>query len=234
MAMTSGKKTTRTWRSSHSAATTTAPMTMSRHEYAATRWISGLTGREVPLASGMPADTRTCTRSTAAARTAREHECMVSGYGGSYRASVVDDADPLQQNRLAVVVPEVYGDAAAWASASMGGAESLPAIGDTVWISFEQGDTDYPVWQLQQGQDDGRAEGISRYIGKYRGTVVDNEDPLEQRRLEVSVPEVDASAAWATAGVDSFDGDDLPQVGSEVWIEYEYGDAAYPRWVGLA
>ena len=27
---------------------------------------------------------------------------------------------------------------------------------------------------------------------------------------------------------------DIPEVGTEVWIEYESGDPAYPRWVGLA
>jgi hypothetical protein len=50
--------------------------------------------------------------------------------------------------------------------------------------------------------------------------------------LQVSVPEVDPLPAWATAGSE-VEHLDLPEVDSEVWIEYEYGDPAYPRWVGL-
>jgi hypothetical protein len=70
-------------------------------------------------------------------------------------------------------------------------------------------------------------------VGKYRGRVVDTDDPMYAKRLKVEVPEVDPSPAWATAGFEVGE-DDLPDVGSDVWIEYEYGDPAYPRWVGLA
>ena len=45
-------------------------------------------------------------------------------------------------------------------------------------------------------------------------------------------PSVDESAAWATAGSEVADLD-VPEIDTEVWIEYEYGDPAYPRWVGL-
>ena len=31
---------------------------------------------------------------------------VVTGYGGTFRATVVDDADPMQQSRLQVVVPD--------------------------------------------------------------------------------------------------------------------------------
>ena len=47
------------------------------------------------------------------------------------------------------------------------------------------------------------------------------------------VPVLDESAAWAIAGSEVADLE-APQVDTEVWIEYEYGDPAYPRWVGLA
>jgi len=160
---------------------------------------------------------------------------MVTGYGGTFRASVVDDADPTQQSRLQVVVPDVYGDSVpVWAAASLPyGSSGLPAVGDLVWVSFEHGDTDYPVWQADEGADQG-VPPAGGYVGKYRGVVVDNADPQQERRLEVTVPDVYPYPAWATPGVDASPYDDPPTVGSEVWIEYECGDPAFPRWVGLA
>jgi hypothetical protein len=155
---------------------------------------------------------------------------MVTGYGGTYRGSVVDADDPMQRNRLLVIVPEVYGDAPAWAAASLSSpSAALPAVGDLVWVSFEHGDSDYPVWQ----HDGGTTSGVGGYVGKYRGRVVGNDDPMQANRLQVEVPDVDPSPAWASAAIDIGD-EGLPDVGSDVWIEYEYGDPAYPRWVGLA
>ena len=40
----------------------------------------------------------------------------------------------------------------------MAGAQ-LPAIGDLVWVSFEHGDSDYPIWEPEAGQNDGHASG---------------------------------------------------------------------------
>jgi len=159
---------------------------------------------------------------------------VVTGYGGTYRGAVVDDADPLQQNRLQVVVPEVYGDASVWAAASLPpGPAAVPAIGDPVWVSFQHGDTDYPVWERDQDAD-GSTGTTKGYIGKYRGAVVGNDDPLQRHRLEVTVPEVDPSPAWAEPSLDDVEQVEPPGIGSEVWIEYENGDPAHPRWVGLA
>ena len=158
---------------------------------------------------------------------------MVTGYGGTYRGIVVDDADPLQQYRLGVVVPEIYGETSVWAVASLPGSGStLPAVGDEVMVSFEHGDTDYPVWEPNShNADSGEASG--RYVGKYRGVVVSIDDPLQENRLEVTVPEVDSSSTWAPPS-DDVRYVEPPGVGSDVWIEYEFGDPAYPRWVGLA
>ena len=160
---------------------------------------------------------------------------MVSGYAGTYRGSVVDDADPLAAKRLQVVVPEVYGETPVWAAALLpaGASPPLPSVGDLVWVSFEHGDSDHPVWQSDPGQET-PGDRSGGYIGKYRGLVVSNADPLQQHRLEVTVPEIDTSPAWAVAGVDDHEPIELPDVGAEVWVEYEYGDPAYPRWVGLA
>jgi hypothetical protein len=156
---------------------------------------------------------------------------MVTGYPGTYRATVVDNNDPMLQDRLLVIVPEVYGsDTSVWAVGSRTSASTtVPSVGDLVWVSFEHGDTDYPVWQFES-DDSNAARG---YVGKYRGMVLDNLDPLQENRLSVTVPEVDPSSAWALPS------DDVrytasPDVGAQVWIEYDNGDPAYPRWVGLA
>lgn len=159
---------------------------------------------------------------------------MVTGYGGSYRGSVVDNADPTHDSRLLVLVPEVYGDSPVWALASLsaGGGSSLPSVGDMVWVTFEHGDTDYPVWQLDEGAAalDNGDRGLP---GKYRAIVVDNVDPYDEDRLQVNVPQVDSTPSWAVRG-DGQDHGDVPDIGAEVWVEYEYGDPAYPRWVGIA
>jgi len=157
---------------------------------------------------------------------------MVTGYGGTYRALVVDDADPLHQNRLGVVVPDVFGDVSVWAAASLTAAPGspLPTIGDTVWVSFEHGDTDYPIWEADAaGAYDTSARG---YTGKYRAAVVDNNDPMQLRRIEVTVPDVNSSPAWAQPGLE-VQHLDPPEIGTEVWVEYDNGDPNYPRWVGL-
>jgi hypothetical protein len=155
---------------------------------------------------------------------------MVTGYGGTYLGSVIDDQDPLDQRRLHVLVPEIWGEEPLWAAASITDDSGKPAVGDSVWVSFEHGDTDYPVWQRPEG---GAAHGEARnYLGKYRGRVINIDDPLQERRLQVIVPEVDESLAWATAGPEVAD-HDVPDIDREVWIEYEQGDPMYPQWVGL-
>lgn len=159
---------------------------------------------------------------------------MVTGYSGTYRALVVDDADPLQQYRLGVVVPDVYGDVSVWAVASLTAAPGspLPTIGDSVWVSFEHGDSDYPIWEADAAGSYDSGSSHRGYTGKYRAAVVDNNDPMQQRRLEVTVPDVDPAPAWAMAS-DEVQYLDPPEAGTEVWVEYDNGDPAYPRWVGL-
>jgi hypothetical protein len=159
---------------------------------------------------------------------------MVAGYGGIYWATVVDVADPMQRHRLQVLVPEIFGEVPVWAVASLpvGAGHPLPAVGEVVSVSFEHGDTDYPVWEHAVAAE-GRSAATRGYLGKYHGVVTDIDDPLYQRRLQVSVPEVDPAPAWAVAAGGVADGTELPPVGSGVWVEYDHGDPSQPRWVGL-
>jgi hypothetical protein len=60
---------------------------------------------------------------------------------------VMDNVDPMQSDRLLVTVPEVAGSTTMWAtrSPSLIGGE-LPAVGQMVWVQFDNGDPSYPVW----------------------------------------------------------------------------------------
>jgi uncharacterized protein involved in type VI secretion and phage assembly len=77
----------------------------------------------------------------------------------------------------------------------------------------------------------------SRYFGKYRGTVVDNQDPTTRGRLKVRVPAVLAALeVWAMPCV-PYAGDgvgflSLPAADAGVWVEFEGGDPSFPIWVG--
>ena len=74
-------------------------------------------------------------------------------YFGKYRGTVIDNLDPMQMGRILALVPDVLGDLpSSWAMPclSVGGAQggmfTVPIIGSGVWIEFEQGDSDYPIW----------------------------------------------------------------------------------------
>jgi hypothetical protein len=69
---------------------------------------------------------------------------------------------------------------------------------------------------------------MSGYFDTYRGVVLDTNDPLDQRRLLVQVPELALEpSAWAVP--EHADGVD-PSVGDLVSVRYENGDESYPIW----
>lgn len=72
---------------------------------------------------------------------------------GKYRATVVNNLDPLQMGRIQVMVPDVSSlIPTSWAmpcvpiAGKQSGVYVLPQIGAGVWVEFEQGNPDYPVW----------------------------------------------------------------------------------------
>jgi hypothetical protein len=72
---------------------------------------------------------------------------------GKYRATVVDNVDPLSQGRLILQIPDVLGllpsdwamPCLPFAGISMGSfVRPIPGAG--VWAEFEQGDPQFPIW----------------------------------------------------------------------------------------
>jgi uncharacterized protein involved in type VI secretion and phage assembly len=74
-------------------------------------------------------------------------------FHGKYRGTVLNNIDPLKTGRLLVQVPDVGGELpGTWALPCLpfagpgSGFYAVPPIGSIVWVEFEQGNPDYPVW----------------------------------------------------------------------------------------
>jgi uncharacterized protein involved in type VI secretion and phage assembly len=72
---------------------------------------------------------------------------------GKYRGMVINNIDPLQKGRVMVQVPDVLGlGLSTWAmpcvpiAGTQAGVYVVPAVGSGVWVEFEGGNTDYPIW----------------------------------------------------------------------------------------
>lgn len=79
------------------------------------------------------------------------------------------------------------------------------------------------------------------YYGKYKGTVINNVDPLLRGRLLLEVPDVTSLAptSWAEPCVPLAGPTGppmgvymVPPIGAGVWVEFERGDPSKPIWTG--
>ncbi len=78
---------------------------------------------------------------------------MPPPYYGKYRGTVINNIDIKKIGRLLVQVPDVTGlGLSSWAMPCLPvaglqmGALSIPPIGAGVWVEYEQGDPDFPIW----------------------------------------------------------------------------------------
>jgi hypothetical protein len=74
-------------------------------------------------------------------------------YWGKYRGTVTVNLDPEQRGRIQAIVPAVTGLApSTWAmpcvpfAGKLEGFYAVPQVGAGVWIEYEDGDPDKPIW----------------------------------------------------------------------------------------
>jgi Type VI secretion system/phage-baseplate injector OB domain len=77
----------------------------------------------------------------------------VNRFYGKYRGKVKNNVDPMQQGRIQVAVPAVLGEGSlSWAmpcvpfAGPQVGFFAVPPSDANVWVEFEAGDPDYPIW----------------------------------------------------------------------------------------
>lgn len=77
-------------------------------------------------------------------------------FWGKYRGTVINNVDPMQRGRVMCMVPDVLGTTpSTWCEQCTPlagptgppmGIYIVPIIGAGVWVEFEQGDPDHPIW----------------------------------------------------------------------------------------
>ncbi|TKJ38535.1 phage tail protein [candidate division LCP-89 bacterium B3_LCP] len=80
----------------------------------------------------------------------------------------------------------------------------------------------------------------NKYYGKYRGFVVDNDDPEQLGRVRLLIPSVlgETETGWALpclpfGGLEDQGFFAVPGVDAQVWVEFEEGNINAPIWVGV-
>jgi uncharacterized protein involved in type VI secretion and phage assembly len=79
-----------------------------------------------------------------------------------------------------------------------------------------------------------------KHYGKYRGEVIDNEDPEKRARVRLYVPTIlgsEVESHWAEpclpfGGLADQGLFMVPEIGAELWVEFEAGNINHPIWTG--
>jgi uncharacterized protein involved in type VI secretion and phage assembly len=106
---------------------------------------------------------------------------------GKYRGVVTDNRDPLMQGRLRATVEDVFGEEeCGWAlpcvpyAGNGVGFFMLPPVGAMVWVEFEHGDPDYPIWSgcfWAEGESPQPAQPETKVIKTDTGTILVDDTP---------------------------------------------------------
>lgn len=125
---------------------------------------------------------------------------MSNTYYGKYRAQVVDTNDPQKRGRIRVLCPKVIGEGKSnWCNPCIpvaydfGGDFAVPKVGETVWIEFEAGDVNKPIyvgnwWSENKSPSDPYDVHTRNIIwDKCKIAMVGSKSENKPERLEVSV-----------------------------------------------
>ena len=120
------------------------------------------------------------------------HTALHHAFPGIYSGRVVDNDDPNKVGRVSVAVPAVYGDAssiAPWARPCFPfGFFYTPEVGDNVWVLFEGGDPNYPVWMgvwYADGKAPQEASKTSRVIRSASGHMIVLDDTANAEKVTI-------------------------------------------------
>jgi phage gp45-like len=130
-------------------------------------------------------------------------------FWGKYRGKITSSKDPLNLGRVQIEVPAVLGEGRnSWAMPCTPyagkdiGWFSVPPVGTNIWVEFEGGDPDYPIWsgcfwnekelpknaqvdepdKVQVFKTDGVTITISN-LGKNKGLTIEVDKPVVKRKL---------------------------------------------------
>lgn len=87
----------------------------------------------------------------------------MANFFGKYRGVVDQNLDPNGKGRLLVKVPAIFSDSTVWAlpcvpyAGSSVGFFAMPPVGANVWVEFEAGDSNSPIWSGCFWADDSSA-----------------------------------------------------------------------------
>jgi uncharacterized protein involved in type VI secretion and phage assembly len=152
-------------------------------------------------------------------------QAMSQRYFGKYRGEVSGTDDATHRARLRVRCPAVLGAQEVWAMPSVPyagdglGFFALPPVGTSVWVEFEGGEINQPIWSgcfWKDGEIDTadakegvmflRTPGVTIRVDNDNGTVEIETSggaklTLASDRISVEAPEVSASANGGSAKV---------------------------------
>ncbi len=118
-------------------------------------------------------------------------------FNGKYRGKVIDNVDPLMLGRIVPMVPAVSDQLLSWAlpaapfAGSGVGFFALPPVGANVWIEFEGGDANYPIWTgCFWGEDEAPAQPAlpTTFMIKTQLATLSINDLTGELRLETKTP----------------------------------------------
>jgi phage baseplate assembly protein gpV len=132
-------------------------------------------------------------------------ERVGSSYYGKYRGTVTDVDDPNNQCRIRAFVPAVLGEhACGWAlpaapfAGDGHGFVALPKVGSGVWIEFEAGRLDTPIWSggwWGSGErPDPQGAGVRVFVSENGHKLILDDEADEVSLVHGSGPEIRMTA----------------------------------------